>query len=179
MAFKRILLISGAIHAGKSLLAAKLHEANGFVRISSRQYLAGHLPEHVDPTSEAAREQLQEIGDRLDKETDFRWIVESVASQQIAAAPHIENWLIDAVRKARQVQHFRAAFSAVRHVHLTAPESILIARHQESAGHYAKAIAHPNEISSRSLGTIADLTIDTSMHTPDDLCDLVMTLWGK
>jgi adenylate kinase family enzyme len=179
MTVRRMLLISGAIHAGKSTLAGQLQGKYGFSRISSRKYLATFLPTDIKADSEAARELLQEIGDRLDRETDYRWLVDPVAEEQIADARGTENWLVDAVRKARQVEHFRSTFPRVLHVHFTAPEAVLIARHAESADHYAKRIAHPNEVSARSLGLIADQTFDTTQTAPAEICDRVMALWEK
>ncbi len=176
MAPRRILLMSGAIHAGKTYLASGLRDTHGFARISSREYLAQFLPPGLDPNSEAAREALQQTGDRLDRETDYLWVVDPAVAV-ITAAPLTENWLVDAVRKARQVEHFRRVFPATRHVHLTAPEEILMARHQHSGEHYAKTIAHPNEVSSRALGAISDLTFDTSRFPLDDMVERVMSLW--
>lgn len=176
---ERLLLISGPIHAGKTTLAKELQRAFGFVKVSSSQYLKTLLPADVDGGSERARELMQETGDRLDIETDYRWIVDPVASSQINAAPEVKNWLIDAVRKPRQVQHFRSEFPNVKHAHLTAPEAVLRSRHQDTPEHYARTVAHPNEVHARSLATMADLVLDSTMHSSSALVERVINLWGS
>jgi hypothetical protein len=68
-------------------------------------------------------------------------------------------------------------FNSLLHVHLTAPEEVIKGRFERrsrqgdnatDAGSYEKAIAHPNEQASRSLGAIADLTIDLGEVSPAD-----------
>ncbi|WP_159447393.1 AAA family ATPase [Novilysobacter spongiicola] len=174
---ERLLLISGPIHVGKTTLAKELQDSFGFEKISSSRYLATLLPADVANDNERSRKLMQEIGDRLDRQTDFRWLVDEVASRRIDASPETGSWLIDAVRKPRQVTHFRSQFQCVRHVHLTAPEGVLRSRHKDTPEHYTQAVLHPNEVSSRSLGAIADLTLDTTAHSPKDLALEVVNLW--
>lgn len=42
---------------------------------------------------------------------DFRWVVDEIATPSILMKPHQRRWLLDAVRKHRQVEHFRNCFS--------------------------------------------------------------------
>jgi adenylosuccinate synthase len=109
------------------------------------------------------------LGDALDQETDFRWVIDSVAIPTIEANPSTERWLFDSVRKHRQLKHFRTAFpGSVLHAHLTAPESVLRdrfeqRRHSESderdAAGYDSACSHPNELEARSLQVPADVVV--------------------
>src|ERR1700734_1788532 len=80
---------------------------------------------------EGTRSELQNLGDDLDAKTDFRWLLDDVALPGFRSNPTIENWLVDAVRKSRQIEHFRDTFGeAVVHVHLTAPEIALRTRYE-------------------------------------------------
>jgi len=170
MAELRIVLLSGPFKVGKSTLTAALSEAFGFRKISSSDYLRTLVPglDAMDPAQSRLR--LQEKGDQLDAETDYRWVVDPVAATAIAQAPQITGWLIDAVRKRRQVDHFRDHFgNAVEHVHLIAPESTLLVRSGLTQEAYETAIAHPNEVSSRALGEIADRVFDTTTQTPQQI----------
>ena len=112
------------------------------------------------------------LGDQLDDTTDYQWLIMDVAVPLIQGEPDKKRWLLDSVRKERQVAHFRARFGeAVKHVHVVAPEDELRrryeARHKAGGDHatdtsYDYAITHPNETASRAVGAIADLTIDST-----------------
>ncbi|ARP82341.1 hypothetical protein CAL12_16970 [Bordetella genomosp. 8] len=179
MTVKRLLLLSGQMRSGKSSLAQVLKENYNFQGIST----SGYLKSHIHPASgDVTRSWMQNLGDQLDQETDFAWVVDSVAIPAMEAAPATESWLIDAVRKPRQVEHFRAwSPYAVRHVHLYAPESILQVRYAAglSAGDptYSSAIAHPNEVAASSLGVFADQTFDTSQASALEIAKQIIHLW--
>src|SRR5256885_10800615 len=101
---RRILLLSGPVAAGKSSVAALLVERGGFARVRSGHFLSEYATARgLTPD----RQTLQEVGDRLDIETDYRWLVDEVAAPAIASNPNQARWLVDAVRKHRQVEHFR------------------------------------------------------------------------
>lgn len=90
-----ILLLSGPAAAGKSTICEGLIEKHGFAPIKSSRYLR----DLVDPPErEVTREVLQEIGDRLDVETDFNWLVQDVAIPQMAELHDQPFWLVDNVR---------------------------------------------------------------------------------
>jgi len=172
----QILLLSGPFRVGKSTLADALIDEQGFRKISSGGYLRSLL-ENGDSGDRAT---LQELGDRLDTETDYRWLIDPLARRTISESPDQSRWLIDAVRKARQVEHFRAEFSgAVRHVHLSADEPILQSRYTEGLDAYRRDLAHPNEQSSRSLGVIADLTVDMTLPQLDEVKSEILNLWNR
>jgi cytidylate kinase len=164
----RIVLLSGPLAAGKSGVASVLVELGGFTRVRSGTYLANYAARegHV-----VDRQTLQELGDRLDVETDYRWLIDDVANPAISAEAKQARWLVDAVRKRRQIEHFRDKFpQQILHVHLTADEAVLRERynvrlragdHGVGEKSYETAIRHANEVAARSLQAIADLTIDT------------------
>lgn len=165
-----ILLLSGPVAAGKSTLSKALVENYGFKSIRSGRYLQTLAQDH---TLDVSRQTLQMLGDGLDDVTDFAWLIDDVAAPLIDGEPNQTLWLLDSVRKARQVEHFRARFrDDVLHVHVVAPEEELRRRYEErltKGGEYEggtpydEAITHPNEVSSRALGKIADLIVNTSV----------------
>jgi adenylosuccinate synthase len=178
---EKLLLLSGASGAGKSSVAKVLEDAFQFKRISSSGYLRTYGIAHKVG---GEKQQLQDLGDRLDLETGYLWIVTDVAIPSISASPEYKHWLLDAVRKPRQVEHFKNQFGhTVRHVHLSAPNEILQQRYNSRAKPsdtpYEDVIRHPNEITARSLGNIADCTIDTSQLSPEDIAQHVLKLWGE
>lgn len=170
MADPLIVLLSGPFKVGKSTLTSVLVESFGFQRISSSGYLRSLIPDLDESNLAKTRLRLQEKGDQLDLETDYRWVVDPVTTSTIDQSPQVNGWLIDAVRKQRQVEHFRERFgSAVVHIHLIAPEEVTQARSGLSQDAYQSAIAHPNEVSARNLGEIADRVFDTTAQTPHQI----------
>ncbi len=168
-----LVLLSGPVAGGKSVVASELIANHTFKRIST----GGHLVAVANERGiKVGRTELQDLGDQLDLDTDYYWPI-SVAISQIQSSPDINYWLLDAVRKEKQVQHFRKAFpGSLLHVHLTAPEDVIRERYAQrlADGHtygvstsYEQMLAHPNEISSRDLQRIADLRIDTSSSRPE------------
>jgi adenylosuccinate synthase len=180
---KRVLLLSGAMAAGKTTIAGTIRDRLGFEKISS----SGYLLQQLDPlelfSDLERRTALQELGDVLDRETDYRWIVDRVALPSVLANPDQHAWYVDAVRKTRQVVHFRAAFDGqIRHIHLTAPEGVLrqrFADDPERRGQtYDVVVAHANEQAARGLGAQADHVFDTTVTAPDDIVAIVQDLWA-
>lgn len=180
MATEKLLLLSGAIGSGKTAIAHELIRAFQFVKIASGGYLISLIPPDELKEGGERRRQLQELGDRLDEETSYRWIVDPVAVQALKGTPDVKNWLVDAVRKKRQVELFRERFGAlIRHVHLTASEEVLRSRYAEKGGDYDAAIAHPNEVNARSLENLADLVLDTSTAKAELLAQQIWSTWGR
>lgn len=176
---KRLLLISGPMASGKTSVSAVLQEFHSFVPVSSGSFLRAQLAARNEPTD---RYTLQEFGDSLDRTTDFSWLIESVAIPALEARPDVHNWLLDAVRKPRQVELFRLRFGdAVRHVHIVAPESVLkqryAARGLSHVEDYQASVLHPNEINARSLAGFADRVLDIEQHTPLEIADQIMDVW--
>lgn len=167
---KTLLILSGPIAVGKTTLRNWLVSNCGFCSLSSSTYLRAIATERGLLPS---RTNLQILGDDLDDETDFRWVVDAVAVPAIRSKPSVSRWLFDSVRKRRQLEHFRAAFGeSVLHAHLTAPEPVLRARFEQrkdsdtrgvDAAGYESAISHPNELEARSLVLTADIVVDTDV----------------
>jgi adenylosuccinate synthase len=167
--------------SGKTTVSAVLQKHHGFVLISSGSFLRAQLVARNEPLD---RSNLQELGDSLDRATDFSWLIESVASPAIGARPNVDNWLLDAVRKPRQVELFKLRFGdVVRHVHIVAPESVLeqryAARGVSRLDEYQVSVLHPNEQSARSLAGFADKVLDTQQYTSLEIADQIMDIWEK
>lgn len=152
-----------------------------FKKISSSSHLRALAQQRGLPETRAT---LQELGDLLDEETSFSWLVDDVASIQVENEPDQLSWYVDAVRKPEQVRYFRGKFPNVLHVHLTAPEEALRARfakrardgdEAKSPDSYERCVAHPNEQSSRSLCDTADLIIDLNKAAPADAAALIVS----
>lgn len=179
MAVQRLILLSGAVGAGKTSIANALIERFEFKKIGSSDYLLSLISPEELKEGDERRRQLQELGDHLDQTTDYRWIVDPVATDAIAREPLVANWLVDAVRKKRQVEHFRELLGGnIRHIHLTAPEEILRARYTERGGSYDEVVAHPNEVNARSLITIADEVVHTTEASPHHIAEQIARFWG-
>jgi len=178
---KRLILLSGPMACGKTSISEMLQARYGFLPVSSGAYLRAELAARNQVLD---RHNLQELGDALDDETDFSWLIDSVAIPVITVRPDVDNWLLDAVRKPRQVELFRLRFAgAVRHVHLLASETELKRRYALRNPHqlsqYEADVLHPNEQSARSLAALADRILDTDKLTPSDIADQIMEIWEK
>jgi cytidylate kinase len=174
---KVLLLLSGPIAVGKTAIRDELVANHQFDYVRSGRYLT-ELANKQSLT--VGRTSLQDLGDQLDKETDFRWLLDDVIVPALNDKANVDRWIVDAVRKPEQVRHIRHMVGApmVLHIHLTAPEPILERRyearralqpqHLDSTPYHA-AIKHPNETISRDLYRIADEVYDTELIEPREI----------
>lgn len=181
-----LLILSGPIAAGKSTVAKFLREKHGFLRVSSSQFLTELAKSRCQAPT---RKVLQDLGDMLDIETDYTWLVDDVVFPQMAANP-ARDWFVDAIRKRQQADKFKARLPSTCHIHFTASDATLKSRfdarlsasgvssHEPST--YEKTIKHPNEIAARSLGLIADLIIDLDQVDSEEAAEIAAhTCRGK
>ena len=178
-----IILLSGPAAVGKTTICQRLIEAHDFRLIKS----SDHLRSIANQMGvEISRESLQSIGDDLDAETDYLWLVEQVAIPQMQKRPEHGRWIIDSVRKGRQVEHFRKKLSdGAKHIHIGAREDVVRERFEmrrADAGFgqyertYSEHISHPNEISSRGLREVADFVLDYSEIGAGEACAQILKL---
>ena len=101
---KRIIVLSGPIGAGKSTLAAGLARHHRVDHVSTRQLIQQAMPDVGDD-----RMALQRAGERLDRRTGGRWLVDETS---ILTARLREDAIlaIDSVRTASQIDMFRETF---------------------------------------------------------------------
>jgi adenylosuccinate synthase len=181
-----LLLLSGPLAVGKTSVADELVSRLGFERVRSGAFLLERAQLQGRPGNRA---DLQALGDELDESTDYRWLIDDVAVPALSGKPSQKRWLIDAVRKERQVYHFRQAFGQdVVHLHLDTEEGTLRARYEarSAAGTdylgstpYEQAIRHPNEVSSRALREVADIVVNVEGKTPREIVAAIATHIGE
>lgn len=177
-----LLLLSGPSAVGKTTISNALQEQLGFLKVSTSSYLKQTAIDLGLPSDKGT---MQLLGDELDEETNLTWVADAVALPAFEQHSQTERWLLDSVRKHRQVEIFRERYGdAVLHLHLNAPESLLRARYEDRRAsnrshaddpHYDEVIVHPNEISSRSLGSISDRCLDVSSAPLEEIVGLVAT----
>ena len=181
-----ILLFSGPAGVGKTSITQILENQHEYRPLKSSKYLREIADEQE---LSITRENLQEIGDSLDCETNYRWIVDKVAIPQISEKPSHTRWLLDSVRKSEQVAHFKECGDwEIFHVHITASEDTLKSRFEERMLNsdsfqyetpYEELLLHPNEISSRQLGNIADFVLHYEQMTPKHAAKLILNNWRQ
>lgn len=174
-----LILLSGPVAAGKTTLRQALLGEHGFEYVRSSGYLKQLMERRGETETRTA---LQNLGDELDLQTDYRWLLDAVVSTAFEASPAQRRWLVDAVRKHRQVEHFRASYGmAVLHVHLYADEAVLRDRYGKRGDSipYDVAIEHDNEVAARSLIDVADLIIDTGSESAERAADQIVEAAGR
>jgi hypothetical protein len=180
-----VLLLSGPLGVGKTAARAELVSQHTFSYLRSSEYLRG-LAKAQGLTPDRAT--LQNLGDSLDVSTDYRWLIDEVARPAIDSSPEQNRWIVDAVRKHRQIEHFRAAFGdAVHYVHFTAPEGVLRERYsarQKAQGAeadmtpYEVAIDHDNERAARALVGCAHFAIALVDVSPSAVAKMIVRRLG-
>lgn len=171
---KKIVLVSGKICSGKSSLAELFHEKYEYKILKSSELLKNYAQ---DKGVKQERKALQLFGEKLDEETNDRWLFDELINA-INQYPHA-GFFIDAVRSVKQIDHIRQFFGRnVVHVHLVTPNDILEERYeqrkiegakiQECQSYYA-ATQNNLEIKINELKDLADIVIDTSKTSKKDM----------
>ncbi len=172
MAQRLVVVVSGPVAGGKSLLARSLANRFGGLRLSTRELLMPHLGDGTAPTRAA----LQAVGAGLDERTNGRWVVDGLSRRIFEATEQLV--IVDSVRVAGQIEGLRQAFGRdVRHVHVTAPRAVCSERYEQrrsrsevaEAGSYADVVADPTEGRVEDLAAMADVAVDTARDGPDDV----------
>ena len=165
-----IIVLSGPIRSGKTTLATKMSQKFGMRIIKTRQLIESSLGESSPPD----RVSLQEHGDKLDRKTKGKWVVNELA-KVVRSGESDAAYIIDSVRIPEQVEAIRLAFPPVTHVHLTANDSDLRRRYDERAARekdvvtYDLAKRNITEKKVERLANIADIVIDTAQCTEEDV----------
>jgi len=114
----RLVLLSGRICSGKSVLSSELAKNfNSKILKTSDALIKVAEIRGIIPT----RENLQGLGDQLDKETHGAWLFDYLPTVESE-----ETIVVDSVRIKEQVKSFRDKFGRkIVHIHLEAPEEEL------------------------------------------------------
>ena len=174
---KHLIVLSGPIGVGKSSFFEAL-ETFGAERISTRSYI-------LDTTGcENERRALQDAGDRLDRETDGGWGADAV--EPVGGASSAPILVLDSARIAKQVAALRSRFGGkLVHIHLYADHEVLEERYMTRASDvrefdtYEQAAAHGTEAQVSTLADIADLVLDGSAATSEELAATAMAWLGQ
>jgi adenylosuccinate synthase len=170
--FNRIILLSGPISSGKSTLAKGLADRYGASILKTSELLQKRV--RMDLRGE--RQALQNEGERLDRKTRGRWVLEELVlvAERIRSGSGV---IIDSVRIDEQIEAIREAFGPiVTHIHLTAPQDELERRFDERKGQgregetkYKEVKQNKTEKQTESLAKIADIVINTKRCTKQDV----------
>ena len=170
--FNRIILLSGPVSSGKSTLAKGLAERYDIPVFKTSEVLKRQVRSDLSQD----RKVLQAKGERLDRKTRGRWVLEELRewSNQRKADSAV---IVDSVRIAEQIQVIREAYgSIVIHVHLTAPVEDLEERFndrrkqgREKDFEYPEVRENPTEKQVEELAKIADIVINTKRCTEEDV----------
>lgn len=152
---------------GKSTFTEHLTQKHSFALVSSSGILKDIASKKGLPVE---RKTLQDLGDKLDNETCYRWVSDAFL-QKLNHNEHNLYWIFDSIRKNQQKENFLRLFpNNSLHVHLTAPDNILAERYNNRKENqqnsqdkipYEIAKNHTNEQEARSLFDQADLIYDT------------------
>lgn len=175
--FSRIILLSGPISSGKSTLAEGLAERFGMSILKTSEV----LKKRVRTDQGQSRKVLQAEGERLDRKTRGRWVLEELREWSDRTNPDVDV-IVESVRIHKQVQAIREAYGPrVVHVHLTAPVDELEQRFnqrrqqgREKDFKYSEVRENPTEKQIEDLAKVADIVINTKRCTEQDV--LVRTI---
>lgn len=170
--FNRIIILSGPVSSGKSTLAKGLAERYDIPIFKTSEVLRRQVRSDLRQD----RKVLQAQGERLDRKTRGRWVLEELRewSNQRKTDSGV---IVDSVRIAEQIQAIREAYGPiVIHVHLTAPVEDLEERFndrrkqgREKDFQYAEVRENPTEKQVEELAKIADIVINTKRCTEQDV----------
>ncbi|TPK80200.1 adenylosuccinate synthase [Mesorhizobium sp. B2-4-13] len=181
----QIVLLSGRISAGKTRLAAGLVDRHGATLVKTRELILRTLPRTRDK-----RQDLQRAGERLDRQTEGRWLAEALAALIDERRLNDELpeglFVLDAVRINGQIEAIRRAFgdSVAHHVHLTASSETLENRfsqrkvRSDDGVTWSQAAANATERKVEGLAAFADTVINTDHCTPNDVSVRATALLG-
>jgi len=168
---RQVVLISGKIRNGKSSLARQLADEFNYIIVRTSQVVQDRANEQSPKPTRSA---LQEMGDRLDQETNFCWIYNEVC-RVCSTSDEDVPIVVDSIRNTKQLDCFRKQKNLnIVHVHLYAPDAERQSRFeagQKAGGRTevyasAEAIKNPDDID--YFERDADVRINTSRSDSQD-----------
>lgn len=170
----RAIVISGKVGTGKSSLARRIANA-----LNARLVRSKDLILQLKPRTIRTRRAMQLAGQRLDHETNGKWLTEAL-SQQLATSRGDETIVVDSVRIAAQVAALRRSGWVVTHIHLEASDGTLERRYEIKRTQmgelkdYETVSRNWTEKHVNELGNVADTVIDAERCSEDDVYCRVM-----
>lgn len=178
----RVVILSGPVSAGKSVLAEKLRSRYGGRVIKTRDLIVQRRP-----TVGQERGALQRAGERLDREDGGAWVRDALVQiiEEEKASTSVGLYVLDSVRIGGQAAAVRQAYgTAVHHIHLTAETKELETRYarRDTRTHeftsYAELRTSRTEKRIEELADIADIVVATDRCTPDAVLVRATALLG-
>lgn len=168
-----IVALSGRIASGKTSLGKLLMQRRPGTLFRTSELI--RIRAEAQGLQLETRFELQEYGERLDRETEGLWVAKDLGLL-IAGMEDHALVVIDAVRVAAQVDGLRGAFGRrVAHVHLTAPMDVLADRYaarrqdMDEPTDYSEVGKNATEAAVDDLAIRADVVIDTDRNTDRDV----------
>jgi adenylosuccinate synthase len=165
-----VVLLSGPVASGKSRLALALVERHGMALVKTRRLL-----EEAVPGAAGDRARLQRAGDRLDRATGGRWVLDAL-SRVLRETPEDQPVVVDCVRTEAQIDAVRQGYGrSVVHIHVRAPLEVLGQRYEQRRGRikelptYGDLRRNRTEKRIDELARFADIVIDTDRTTEADV----------
>jgi adenylate kinase family enzyme len=139
-----VVAISGPVRGGKSTLADNLERTLGAHVVRTKSVLIDEYG--PSPEMRRRRAQLQELGEKLDRETRGGWVASAV--QRAAQGTQARRVLVvDAVRIPQQVDLLRRTVGfKLLHIHVSAPRATLEKRYSESVARPDEGFATYDEV---------------------------------
>jgi adenylylsulfate kinase-like enzyme len=177
---RTVILLSGPIRAGKTTLADHIGPKLSADRVRTKGIL---LDEYGARPEVRLRLRLQELGEKLDVETDGRWVAAAV-NRRLDNIPARTPVVVDAVRIPPQVAHLRKIPGArIIHVHLNAQLETLRARYAATAAgdekelpSYDEVRANPTEARINQMRALTKLRFNTTFVGPRLISLIVLTV---
>ena len=182
----RIILLSGPVASGKSMLARRLSDRFNMKLLRTSDLLRAMMTESERP----GRVALQHKGDELDQLTRGTWVLDAL-SLMLGTESVGTSVIVDSVKIQEQIDAIRDSYgSQVTHIHLTAPVDVLTARYGSRQGFssdaegidYQDVRSNKTEYQVDALSDIADVVIDSNRCTEEDVLTRVashLRLYGE
>lgn len=169
----QIVLISGSVASGKTTLVRELAKAFPYERIhvlKTKDLIVDLALKRLGTPLLPERRALQEFGDRLDRETQGRWVRDALISlvNRHVTIEAASIFMVDAVRILPQIKAIREAYGfSVTHIHLKAPQEELAERYKrrdsglKELKSFKEVEKNATEERVQELEKTADVVIDT------------------
>ena len=170
---RRIILLSGPVASGKSMLAGRLSDRFKMKLLRTSDLLRATMA----GSNESGRIALQDWGDELDRRTQGTWVLDSLR-QMLQGEEPSTNVVVDSVKIQEQIDAIRDAYgSSVTHIHMTAPLDVLASRYgsRESSPSQVEHLSYQDVRLNQTeslvgrLSEIADVVIDSNRCTEEDV----------
>ncbi len=168
----RIVILSGQISSGKTTLSKGLSKHYEMKTFKTSEI----LKDKIGREKQIDRRILQDEGDKLDRETGGKWVLDELNSW-LKQQKNAHGVIVDSARIKEQIEYLKDYFGPhVTHIHLTAPKNELKNRFKsrrngilDKESEYSNIKQNQTERQIEDLANIADLVIDTKRSTEGDV----------